>query len=527
VIPVIAREDGMVNLERISLSGSESLTIIAPYGITGLDFGEAFTAGELYIQSETDLHISGSLIGLDLVQIQTSGDLYLEPGALLDTQTVQFISETGSVYGAEGSLITGNLLLADVFGDVSIYSDFIAYNVLSEAGNVWIDHNDYDIAGKGWDYNSDRSEWDFTDKTVDLTSVVANNGTVTVTTGGTMRAYDVAANDITLVARGAGSIEVGHLETWTSSVSLDAARYVRDIPGFQSDVIANDVTISAGLDVTVQTQTWPVEVVNINSNMSLLIDEFYTGPLQIYEAVQHDIIIDTVITAVEGQILLNAPRNIIFTENGGISNSGNIILNAGEFLVLSSLSGMDSETQVNTPVIQGPNVSITAQTIFGGESALISADILSVAAYNGFGLRTEVTLLQARVFGEGDLKIDALTSIVLDGVAVFDGDLEVTSGGAINARNVIIETDSYANRLALSAVGEVAFGGEPFFRGLDISGLTDEQEVPIGRQGLTYAGGVLLGQLVEVDIQAGGGFAAIDEQVVVLTSFADEYLRSG
>jgi len=538
VAPVVVSEDGMANLERLSLSSSDSLRIIAPSGITGLDFGEVFTAREVYIESQSDLHVSGRLVGLDLVSIETSGDLYLEPGALVDAQTVQFVSQAGSVYGAEGSLVTGETLIADVFGDLSIHSDCAAYDVLSESGDVRIDDNDYDIDGNDWDSAFVPSEWDFSEKVVDLTDVAANNGTVTVTTGGTMRAHDVAANDITLVARGAGSIELGHIETWASSVSLDAARYVRDIAGTQSSVIADELSINAGLDVTVPTQTWPVELLNVNSNMSLLIDEFYTGPLQIYEMVQRDIIIDTVIDT-EAAVFFNAPRNIIFTENGGINSSAGAMLSAGDALVLSTRAGTGSGVPTETPVIHAPDVSLGADRIVGGHDALITADMLSATAFEGFTLRTEAPLLRAQVLGSGDLTIEALSSVVLDGVAVFDGDLEVTSGGTINARDVVIQTDSYANRLAFSAAGEVLLGGEPTFFAAPPGGViegpgriddfagepTGEQVIAIRR--LNYTGGVRLGQMVEVDVQAGSGFGEVAEQVVVQTEFLDEFMRAG
>jgi VCBS repeat-containing protein len=523
VVPVIVPADGMINFEGVSFSATDILTIIAPEGVTGIEFGDAFTAREVNIQSDADLRISGSVIGIDLVRFEISGDLYLDAGALVDAATVEFISETGSVYGAEGSMVTGDRLVADVFGDFSIFADFSFYDILSEFGIIWIDDFDYGIDENGWDYglgSNDGNQWAFTDKVIDLTRVFAGSGTVTVASGGTMRARDVAANDITLIARGAGSIELGQLETWASTISLDAARYVRDISGETSNVIAGDVAIAAGLDVTSNTGMWPVELLQVRSNLSVLIDEFYTGPWQIggEMVVQRDIIVDTVITTDE-DVRFDAGRDIIFTDNGGIQTTGQTMLGATDSLVFTSPAG----NMVVTPVIQGTNVFFEAFTIVGGENALISADFLAADAVNGFNLFTDVTLLRAKVSGRGDLNVNARSSIALDGVDVFDGDLKVASGGAINARNVIIETDSYANTLALSAVGEVLFGGEPLYSrgGQELARAREIARID------TDTGKVLLGQLVEVDIQAGGGYAAIDDQVRVLPFFRDEIIRAG
>jgi hypothetical protein len=71
--------------------------------------------------------------------------------------------------------------------------------------------------------------------------------------------------------------------------------------------------------------------------------------------------------------------------------------------------------------------------------------MLSVISYNGFSLRTGVEKLNVEVIDIGDVKINALSSIELADVDVFNGDFEVTTGGSILARDVMIATDSYAN----------------------------------------------------------------------------------
>ncbi|KPK75706.1 MAG: hypothetical protein AMJ79_10150, partial [Phycisphaerae bacterium SM23_30] len=476
VIPVVDLEDGKVNLEKISLSGSESITIIAPRGIKGLDFGEAFTAKQVYIQSEADLTLSGSLVGIDLVEIQTEGNLYLQTGAFVEAETVNFISEFGSVFGAEGSLICGTTFAIETSGDIFAYADFDFYDVaVFGAGNVAI----YDSNARG------------RDKTVDLTDVHAAVGTVTVMADNTIRAFYVGANDINLVAEGESSIEVGMLETWGSTVTLDAARYVRDIEGMTSNVMAENVLINAGLDITVLSQFWSVETLETFGNLSVLIDEYYQGPLQI-EA-ERDIIIDTIITA-GGEVNFTA-RNIIFTENGAINNSGgSILLKAEENMQFSETRTFGG---ANTPTIQGAKVTIEAKNVWQGEKALVSGDVLFVTSETGFGLRTEVGQLHAAVLGAGDLQINSLSSVELANVDVFNGDFEVKSGGSIIARDVVIATDSYANKLDFSAAGSISFNG------------------------------VQIGQLVELNIEAGTGFAGIDYGLVVTPAFVDDVVYEG
>ena len=78
VVPVDAEEDAFVNLEGISLAGADVLDIFAPRGITGLTFGELFSANEVSIWSEADIHVGSRILGSDLVEIRTDGDLYIE-----------------------------------------------------------------------------------------------------------------------------------------------------------------------------------------------------------------------------------------------------------------------------------------------------------------------------------------------------------------------------------------------------------------------------------------------------------------
>ncbi|HUT13706.1 MAG TPA: hypothetical protein VMY42_24675, partial [Thermoguttaceae bacterium] len=474
VVPVVVLEDGNVNLEGLSLSASDSLTVIAAHQIQGLNFGEAFSADTVTLQSRADLHIGGSLLGVDLVDIRTDGDLYLDDGALVDAETVNLVSAYGAVIGAENSLVAANQLVVETAAGAVAYTnvdDFVVH-VLA-AGDVAI----FDAA---------------TDGIVNLDDVSTAQGDVAVSAGTTLRASHVAGSNIHLIAAGEGSIELGTLTTWASTVTLDAARYIRAIQDVSPSLIAEEVDVLAGLDVTVPEEVWlDIDRVGIQGNLSVLIDANYFGPLVV--TAERDIIIDTEIVADE-LISLNA-ANIVFTENGGIRNLfGKTILDAtGELRFAESTR----TSQWNIPTIEGSDVAITAAEIHGGQHALLSGQRLSVLAESGFSLRTAVTQLTAEVLGPGDVTIDALGSIELTDVRVFDGDLDVVAGGNIIARNVLIATDRYSNRLDLSAAGTISLES------------------------------VRAGQLVEVNIESAGPAANVGRRLIVVPVVLDEVVYEG
>ena len=192
VVPVITYDAGEINFTNVSLAASNIVTLIGPSGIHGLVFGEAFSAQQLTVQSHADIHIGGSLLGVNQVTIATDGSIYLEEGARIDAPTVHLIAPFGEIIGAEGSLVTGNLLYTDAWGDVSLVTDILAFDLTVGAGDV--DVFDHNLAG--------------VDKVVSLDHISTGAGTVRVTADSTIRAHDVAGNNIHLIAQGTGNIEV-------------------------------------------------------------------------------------------------------------------------------------------------------------------------------------------------------------------------------------------------------------------------------------------------------------------------------
>ncbi|MCP4707166.1 MAG: hypothetical protein GY869_00960, partial [Planctomycetes bacterium] len=476
VVPLIDQEDGTINLAAISFASSDIMTMIGPYGIKGLELGEAFSAKELYLESQTDLTVGGNLKGIDLVQIETDGDLYLENGALVEAAVVNFVSEFGSIFGENGSLLRGNIFNSETTGDVVVFSDFKFYDIdVFGMGNV----NIFDSNTKG------------IGKTISLTNINTGAGDVTFNAEDTIQAFYVGADNINLFTHGSGGIEVGTLQTWASSIVLDSARGVSEIAGVTSDVIGGDVIINAGLDITAPYESWTVPTVEPFGNLSILIDASYTGPLQL--DVERDIIIDTVIdTPFDIDFTAN---NIIFTENGAINNTaGDTALYAQNSVQFSNSRTFGGD---NTPTIQGDDIFIESLNILGGENNLISGSVLSLISEQGFGLRTEVDQLHASVLGAGNLKIDSLSSLELADVNVFNGTLDVASTGSIIARDVEIVTDSYANKLNFNAAGTISFNG------------------------------VHVGQLTDINIHAGAGYAGMVDALVVEPTIVEDQTHAG
>ncbi|MEK9136123.1 MAG: hypothetical protein AAB393_03285, partial [Bacteroidota bacterium] len=274
-----------------------------------------------------------------------------------------------------------------------------------------------------------------------------------------------------------------------STITLDAARYVREMDGRTSEVVADDVNIVAGLDIDVPTQNWLVSHVLSRPNLSVLIDENYNGPLRI--SAERDIIVDAAVVAGEDVELI--AQNIVFTGRGSISNpQGKITLRAGGTLQFGG-----TQTGAGIAALLGDSIEIKASVIQGGESALISGETLSVKANFGFDLQTEVRQLRANVTGTGDLRIRSLSSIELTDVDVLDGSIHVTSPGNILAKNVKINTDRYSNELSLFAAGNISL---------------DQ---------------VVVGQTTAVNFEAGTGFTNIENAVIVVPHVLDDSIYEG
>ncbi|MDD3993238.1 MAG: FG-GAP-like repeat-containing protein [Desulfobacteraceae bacterium] len=255
-----------------------------------------------------------------------------------------------------------------------------------------------------------------------------------------------------------------------------------------SSVTANEVSITAGLDVTASLALWNVDPV-IRSNLSVLIDENYHGPFVL--TAERDIIIDAPVFT--DDIVDFKAENIIFTDKGALGNPlGTIALHAGSEVQFSQFSSDGIQA-----ALLGKDVRIQAARIVGAEHRTISADTLSAIAESGFGLRTNVRHLEARVLGDGDLEINALGSIELGGVDVLDGTLSVVSSGNILARDVNVRTDRYANQLLLKAAGGIA---------------VDQ---------------VVVGQSMGVWLERGTSLSNIDNALGVLPVALDETMREG
>jgi hypothetical protein len=469
LLPVVERQDGNINFSNMPLTASGSLTLIASSKISGLMAGEVLSAGSVFIESRDDLYISGKILGKDLVDVHTDGNLYLGNTAYIQAETVNFVSASGSVLADQGSLVYGDVFMGQAGKGFDVFGDFNGYFVeVVEGGDVHI--TDKNTLGR--------------DKAVTLGGVETAYGMVSVTADTTVKAGFVGANDIMIVTRGAGNIEIGRLHTWGSTITLDAARYVLEMAGVDSEIVATELNIIAGLNINVNPEFWGIANRTIRPNLSVLIDETYQGPLTI--TAERDIIVDTAVVT-SGDVNFTA-QNIIFTDKGSISNAaGTTVFKPANALIFQGLN--------NT--ILSRSVDIEASLIQGGDQALIRADTLFAVANSGFGLKTEVRELKAKVLGAGHLNIQALSSVELSDVEVLDGSVSVTSTGNILAKNVKISTDRYSNQLSLSAAGDLS----------------------IDR--------VVVGQTMALTLEAGAEIKNVEKELVVVPSVVDDVIYEG
>ena len=479
VVPVEEAMDGNVNLSVLSLSAVSDLTILAAEGIQGLDFGRAFSADNIHIQSTEDLHVGSKLLGGDMVEIHPTGDLFFDDGAAVEADLVDL--QASNLTSAENSLITAAAVHVVSGGNVLLYADAADYSVdLWDAGDVWIS----DVGTTG---------------TKSFSHVMTPAGDVTILAESTVLAGDMAARQHRHLRRRRRRHRAGR-----HPPDVQQHRHSRRRPGDRSRRRCHPLRhcgghprLPPGSTSRFLRRTWGGEAV-VDANQSLLIGPGYYGSLNL--EVPRDIIIDTEIVAYEPVNFSAA--NIIFTENGAIryaegairGRSSTITLNASEQLVFP---GETARTALGISTIQGSDISIEAGAIVGSDRTLVSGDSLAIVSGEGFALRTAVRSLQADIAGPGDLKIDSLTSVELTDVSVFDGDLEVVSPGNIVAKSATIETDRFSNKVSLLAAGTLSLDA------------------------------LNVGQMVELEIEADAGTNQTGESLIVTPISVDDTVYRG
>src|SRR3990172_10219530 len=333
--------------------------------------------------------------------------------------------------------ISADYLTVTSFGSVSVNTDIGGLSANNNYGNISINNQDL---------NSNNFSLLLND------GVVAANGDVSVTSDASIIAAFVQGNSINLSTTGEAGVELQDLTAFNEgAININSARNIIDRAGYQSVVNAGSINLLAGLNVNIVSE-W-IGTAFVSDNQSVIIDENYTGSLQIN--VPGDIIIDKAVVAA-GDVSL-AASNIIFTDKGSLVNL------SGGLTALSAMNSLSFVEQNPGPptlpvTIQAGDITINAGSILGSENLVISGRSLDVTSDTGLVLNTQVDKLSARVLGSGDLEVNALSSIELTHIDIFDGSITVDSAANIIAQYIVIQTDSYSSSLNLLADGMLSIG---------------------------------------------------------------------
>jgi filamentous hemagglutinin family protein len=292
---------------------------------------------------------------------------------------------------------------------------------------------------------------------VNLLNVVANDGKIDVTAGGTITATNVVSstdhddNDITLTAT-AGNIGLANVNAGTTAgdVIVDAqAGAVTDAGA--GTVTAEDLIITAvngvGDGDAVETAVTNLDVTNVNNNIEIantgelnLVDLGAGDPGSINNGAG-DIIISAAsplnvnadVTG-QGDITLSAANdggnNDHLTVDANVQTlNGKITFNAGEdFIQNSGLIKTGGEVEINA--LQDD----AKQT--GGH---IEADLLDVNAQNVIDLQSaanDVNTLEAFSDQSGNIDYVDVDDVILANVTNDNGDITITAGGTLTAQYV-------------------------------------------------------------------------------------------
>ena len=376
-----------------------------------------------------------------------------------------------------------------------------------------------------------------------LLSVGTVDGSINVHAQGTIRADDVVSytdhddNDITLTSEN-GNIFVGTIQVGTNSsgaangdVNLSAKNgYVRGI-GFGWNVVGDVLTVRADEGVRLRTSVNEVNIENgasgdieIRERNNVLISRLYQkestgdilfstrngsitvdngddtvvnangeGEIEIRaNGNRRDIIVRSAIQGEDGDVFLNASRDVKFEANGSTTtDEGDILVTAGRHLTMKVGTGMESDTGritllANRDIILSQiatgNDTTRAVRIVSRNGAILGVDGTNIIANstnarttliaaNGIGvkpdsyvppagftvsdienpLETQISNLVATVRNTGDIAIQEWDDIRLSHVRTADGSISVEAMGTIHANRVISSTDHNDNDITLTS----------------------------------------------------------------------------
>jgi hypothetical protein len=425
--------------------------------------GEVTGLGDVMLAEADDITIDSLVTANGAVVAVAFGDMAVtsvDVSATDDGNNFAMLAAFGNM--TVGSVVAGTLnsanlqaggsITATTFNDDGTGADVIANELIIVAGTGIQLDTDVALISGGTDDTGDIEIHEKDALTLDL--LVATDGSIKVTAGGDLIATSVdtattddGTNDITLVSTGdltIGLVEAGALNNVFLTATGKVESVVFDNDGFDPDVIANNLQVTAGTGITLDT-----EVTSITGEV------IGTGGIQLYE--YDDIALTSLVTA-DGNIDVTADGDLTATlveSSATDDDSNDINLEAGGDMTIGSVvAGTQNDV---TLTATGSILSATFNN--DGTGADITADDLQLSAGAGITLDTDVASITGEVTGTGNIQLAEKDAITLTSLITNDGSITVKSLGNMTATSVdSSNTDDDSNDITLTTGGDLVVG---------------------------------------------------------------------
>ncbi|UCE37498.1 MAG: hypothetical protein JSW00_18920 [Thermoplasmata archaeon] len=454
---VVTETDDIILTQLVSLAGS--IYVTAGGTITALDVQAL--SGEVMLDAVGD--IQAGQIEAQMVMLTAGGDITDLVGNI-EAQSVELV--------AGGNITISQVLAIDL--------------VAVAGGSMILDTAVATLMGTaGFDIVVTESD------DITLLQLESLAGSISVTAGGTISAVEVLAlsGDVTLDAL--GDIEAGQIEAQVVMLSADGD--ITDLPG---NIVAQTVELLADGNITVG-QVIAIDLVAVAGGSMVLdtaVDTLEASAGLDIVVIEADDILLKDLETVDGSISVTAGGDILV--QGAVTTQYALDLTSGESITIIDSGSLSADQTVGV-------VTLTAQgRIYTTNEIPILAAVLNINAGADVYLITEVTTLNALVFGPGDLWIEENDALVLEEVVVANGAFRLLADNTITALYVESQIDSPGGNVSLVTtqgdilVDYIAVGRtngqislcatEGDIREVD---MYDKDDDLIGYMGILFAGG--------------------------------------
>ncbi|HND53231.1 MAG TPA: hypothetical protein PLV92_12565, partial [Pirellulaceae bacterium] len=317
---------------------------------------------------------------------------------------------------------------------------------------------------------------------VTLASIIAADGSIAITAGGTITATSVVsttdddANDITLTATGATSdLVIGVIVAGAGTsgdVTLSAGGAIVDNANdTTTDITADALSMTAGVGVGGLDAAGVGESGGSSTTFSGSIDtrartlNVSVDGVGLVHINEFDAVAVASITTADGPITLTAAGTITATSimSTTDSDSNDIAITANGSSsdivvgVIAVGTGSDGDVSLSAGRALVDDASDSTVDITGNVVALSStAGIGEAAGFGGESLDVMADTLDLTVSAAGLIHLNEFDSVALASITTADGSITIAAGGTITATNVVSATDSDANDITLTALATTA-----------------------------------------------------------------------